>query len=72
MVHLKNGVIIIIYYYNVTSLYSSGGLRPPQQSMIQTLLFVMMICIRLADAEAGDLRYLYSRLFLPFISAMNQ
>ena len=38
MAHLENGVIIIIYYYNVTSLYSSGGLRPPQQSMIQTLL----------------------------------
>ena len=51
---------------------SSGGLRPPQQSMIQTLLFVMMICIRLADAEAGDLRYLYSRQYLPVISAMNQ
>ena len=32
-------------------------LTHPQQSMIQTLLFVMMICIRLADAEAGDLRY---------------
>ena len=72
MVHLENGVIIIIYYYNVKSLYSSGGLRPPQQSMIQTLLFVMMICIRLADAEAGDLRYLYSRQYLPVISATNQ
>ena len=72
MAHLENGVIIIIYYYNVTSLYSSGGLWPPQQSMIQTLLFVMMICIRLADAEAGDLRYLYSRQYLPVISAMNQ
>ena len=44
---------------NVTSLYSSGGLRPPQQSMIHTpYLLVMMICIRLGTAEAGDLRYL--------------
>lgn len=34
------------------------SLRPPQQSMIQTLLFVIMICIRLGTAEAGDLRYL--------------
>ena len=34
------------------------SLRPPQQSMIQTLLLVIMICIRLGTAEAGDLRYL--------------
>ena len=58
MVHLKNGVIIIIYYYNVTSLYSSGGLRPPHQSMIQTLLFVMMICIRLADEVVSKVNYM--------------
>ena len=56
--HLENEVIIIVYYYNATSLYSSGGLRSPQQSMIQILLLVMMICIRLGTAEAGGLRYL--------------
>ena len=54
----ENGVIIIVYYYNVTSLYSSGGLRPPQQSMIQTILSVMVICILLGAAETRDLRYL--------------
>ena len=36
---------------------SSGGLRPPQQSMIQTISNDV-ICIRLDAAEAGDLRYL--------------
>ena len=36
---------------------SSGGLRPPQQSMIQTISNDV-ICIRHDAAEAGDLRYL--------------
>ena len=35
-----------------------GVLTHTQQSMIQILLLVMMICIRLGAAEAGDLRYL--------------
>ena len=39
------------------NLISSGGLRPPQQPMQQTLLLLKMICIRLGAAEAGDLRY---------------
>ena len=36
---------------------SSGGLRPPQQSMIQTISNDV-ICIRHDAAEAGALRYL--------------
>ncbi|MEE1386750.1 MAG: hypothetical protein U0K29_12275, partial [Prevotella sp.] len=33
-------------------------LTHPQQSMIQTLLFVMMICIRLADEVVSKVNYM--------------
>ena len=33
-------------------------LTHPQQPMTQTLLLVIMICIRLGAAETGNLRYL--------------